>query len=283
MGKVSRQPNILKLLQSKISKVINIKIQEKLTKGTANFSKDYEYKASFAYKVSLAKIFPHSMHSSLSEYDKCVFPISLGSKNFYSKRIEACIKWISDNFNNCLVLVGDSVHRLTIQVREEVKDDEAWLKAIRTGEKFVNENYLLFQEYSEGCQFQFKMLSEIAKRSDFNIYYEELQGLYRKNESFQSMVNSFAQTYLNRVKQVEVEQVQELKQKHLATTYLLEESALFTCLAKEGWITFLYPGSIKTFEEISEGLHPEVPQALRQIIWVSLRLKRLNTIAEIRS
>ncbi len=266
----------LKLLQSQITKEINIKIQEKLTKGSANFKKE----TSLAFKVSLAKTFPHSIRGSLSEYDKCVFPISLGSKNFYTKPVEACIKWISYNFKNCLVLVGDSVHRLTIQVREGIKEDEARLKAIHTAEKFVNENYLSFQEYSEGCQFEFKMLSEIAKRSDFNIYYDELQSLYQKNESFQSMVNSFAQSYLNRVKQVEVEDMQELKQKHLATTYLLEESALFSCIAKEGWLVFLYPGSIKTFEEISEGLHPEVPEALKQIIWVSLGLKRLNYKSE---
>ncbi|MGD1701729.1 hypothetical protein [Dapis sp. BLCC M229] len=120
------------------------------------------------------------------------------------------------------------------------------------------------------------MASEIEKQSHFNIYYEELQSLYQKKQSFQSMVNSFAQTYLNRGEQVEAEQVEELKQKHLATTYLLEESALFTCLAEEGWQVFVYPGSIKTFEEISEGLHPEVPLPLKKMIWVSLRLNKRN-------
>ncbi len=116
------------------------------------------------------------------------------------------------------------------------------------------------------------MTSQIEKRSDFKSYYEELQSLYRKNEFFQSLVNSFAQTYLNRGEQLEA--TDELGQKHLATTYLLEESALFACLAQEGWSVFVYPGSIKTFEEISEGLHPEVPLPLQQTIWVSLRLKQ---------
>ena len=36
----------------------------------------------------------------------------------------------------------------------------------------------------------------------------------------------------------------------------------------------VYPGSIRTFEEISEGLHPEVPEPLRRTVWVSLRLKK---------
>ena len=161
-------------------------------------------------------------------------------------------------------------------MRQRLEADEAWLEAIRTGEKFVNDNSFLFEQYSENCQLEFKMTSEILERSDFNIYYEEFQDLYRKNESFQNMVNSFAEIYLNRGDQLEIEKADQLRQKHLATTYLLEESALFACLAKEGWLVFVYPGSIKTFEEISEGLHPEVPLPLKQMIWVSLRLKKRN-------
>ncbi len=221
------------------------------------------------------------MRNRLSEYQKCVFAISLGSKNFVDReRVEACIKWISENFQTCLVLVGDSVHRLTVEVREGIKGDEAYLKAIRTAEKFVNENSFLFEEYSESCEFEIIMISEIAKRSDFNIYYEELQSLYQKNESFQSLVNFFAHKYLNRGEEVVAEQLGELRQKSLATTYLLEESALFTCLVKEGWLVFVYPGSIKTFEEISEGLHPEVPLPLKQMIWASLRFKKRNAKSE---
>ncbi len=233
----------------------------------------------YGYKASVAKVFPPRLRSSLSEYQKCVFIISLGSKNFVdNQRIEACIKWISENFQACVVLVGDSIYRLTIEIRQGLKGDEARLEAIRTGEKFINEKFFLFEKYSGSCQFKFNMTSQIEKQLEFEMYYQDFQCLYQKDQSFQGMVNSFAQTYLNRVEQVEKEnkQIKESLQekRHLSITYLLEESALFTCLAKEGWQVFVYPGSIKTFEEISEGLHPQVPEPLKQMIWVSLRLKR---------
>ncbi|MDJ0618427.1 MAG: tRNA-dependent cyclodipeptide synthase [Calothrix sp. MO_192.B10] len=231
------------------------------------------------YKATVAKVFPARLRSSLSEYQKCVFIISLGSKNFVdNRRIEACIKWISENFQACVVLVCDSVYRLTIEIRQGLKGDEARLEAIRTGEKFINENCLLFEQYSRSCRFEFKMASQIEKQSEFEMYYQDLQCLYQKDQSFQRMVSSFAQTYLNRVEQLEEEnkhKEESLQEKrHLSITYLLEESALFTCLAKEGWPVFVYPGSIKTFEEISEGLHPAVPEPLKQMIWVSLHLRR---------
>ncbi|NEP54324.1 MAG: tRNA-dependent cyclodipeptide synthase, partial [Moorea sp. SIO3C2] len=199
-----------------------------MTQSTTNITQVHRYKA------SLAKVSPAHLRSSLSDYQKCVFITSLGSKNFVdSKRIEGSIKWISEHFKACVVIVGDSYYRLTIELRQGLKGDQAWLEAIRTGETFINENRLLFQQYSGSCQFQFQMASQIEKQLEFDMYYKDLQSLYQKDQSFQNMVNSFAQTYLNRDEQVEEEKI------YLSTTYILEEFALATCLAKEGWPVFV--------------------------------------------
>ncbi len=261
----------LNLIQSKISKAIEIK-REELTKSTDNITRIHGYKA------SLNKVSPSRLRNSISEYHKCVFGISLGSKNFVNpKRIEACIKWISENFQSCLVLVADSVYRLTIEVRQGLKGHEAKLLAIRSGEKFVNENYFLFEQYSQSCEFEFKMASQIEKQSEFEIYYHQLQCLYQKNQSFQKIINSFGEKYLNRVEKVQEENKHiehSLQEKmYLSTTYILEESALNACLVKEGWSVLVYPGSLKAFEEIAEGLHPEVPEPLKQIVLVGLRIR----------
>ncbi len=269
----------LNQIQSKISKAIYLKKCElKLTQSTTNKIQVHRYKA------SLANVFPQNLRSSLSEYQHCVFIISLGSKNFVdSQRLEASIKWISEHFTACIVLIGDSVYRLTIEIRSrEIKGDEATLKALDAGQEFLNQNYLLFEQYSQSCCFEFRLASQIEKQSDFEAYYQEFQSLYRKDESFQRMVESFAYGYLNRIEQTEEGQADELfqRQKHQAITYLLEESALFTCLAKEKWRVFIYPGSIKSFEEIAAGLHPEVPSPLKQLIWVSLRLKKKSNAGE---
>jgi len=260
----------LKQLQAQICRAIDIKSRKlKLTTSPRDDSKGYGYKA------SLAKVFPSRLRNSLSEYQNCVFGISLGSKNFVdSKRLEACIKWISENFKTCIVLVTDSVYRLTIGIRHGLKEAEAWHVAVKTGKEFINEHRILFEQYSGSCRFELRLTSEIEKQSDFKIYYKELEGLYHKNGSFQSIVNSFAQTYLNRSEQLENEQIYDFRK---ATKYFLEESALSICLVKEGWLVFVYPGSIKTFQEISEGLHSEVPEPLKQMIWVSLRFKKRHS------
>ena len=264
----------LKQLQSQISKAIDTKISElKSTESHHNQGKLYHYIA------SLAKVSPVRLRSSLSQYQKCVFGISLGSQNFVdSKRLEACIKWISENFSTCLVLVCDSIYRLTIQVRQEIKSKEAWVKSIYAGEQFIEEKCFLFEKYSQSCKFNFQKASQIEKQPEFNSYYQALQCLYQENHSFQKLINSFTKKYLNRGKkeQTENKYLDDYIQNKmtLSTTYILEESALNACLIKQGWLVFVYPGSIKTFEKISEGLYPEVPEPLQQMIWVSLRFKK---------
>ena len=268
----------LKQLQSKISKAIDLKRRDlKVPQSASNPTQRQGYKA------SLAKVFPPHLRHALSDYQNCVFIISLGSQNFVEpQRLDASIRWISEHFKACVILVGDSIYRLTISVRNGLTPDENRLEALQTGQAFIQQNYSLFQRYSERCRFQFRLASEIEEDVDFEAYYQQFQVLYCRNDALQTMVNAFAQTYLKRSEQTESGQV-ELRlqqQTHLAITYLLEELALFTCLAKAGWPVFVYPGSIKTFEEIAAGKHPDVPLPLKQAIWISLRLKRKAIAAE---
>jgi len=70
------------------------------------------------------------------------------------------------------VLVGDSIYRLTIEIKHGLKEDEALPLALRTGKEFINDLRLLFEQYSGSCWFEFRLTSEIEKRSDLKIYYE---------------------------------------------------------------------------------------------------------------
>ena len=264
----------LKLLQSQINKAIHLK-QNALKPGQPGDRGTQDY----YYKASLAKVFPHRSRHHLSEYQSCIFIVSLGSKNFiHPKRLNASIEWISEHFNTCLVLIADSIYRLTLNIRGQAKADNHWSKALQAGQEFLSENTRLFQQYPESCNFAFKLTSDIEKQPNFEVYHQQFQRLYQTSESFTKLVNGFVETYLGR-RETSAGTVNEFldRQRQLAIAYLLEESALFSCLAQAGWTVFVYPGSIKTFEEIAEGLHPKVPLALQQMIWVSLRLKKKTT------
>ncbi|MDJ1183160.1 tRNA-dependent cyclodipeptide synthase [Roseofilum casamattae] len=262
----------LKQIQSEVCKAIYQKqSSSKLTSPTTSQAGNY--------KVSVAKVFPRPLRHSLTDYQNCIFLISLGSKNVtHSNRLKACIEWISQNFQTCTVVVVDSIYRLTLEIRHQFIGERALQEALQTGQEFIDRNRDYFAQWEQQCQFQFKCTSDIEMEyeSRFTQYYQQLQMLYQANVSFQSMVDRFARDYLNRGKErtPNSEREDRPQESVLAKTYCLEESALFTCLVEEKNCPFIYPGSIKTFEEISDGLYPDVPQPLQSMIWVSLRLNK---------
>lgn len=264
----------LKLVNSKISAVIKQKKSE--LRPPQSVPQIVQQLHAKQYKAEVSQVRPRHRRSSLSEYQKCLFGISLsGNQNFDGGRLEACIKWISNNFKHCLVLVADSVHRHTIEISSGLKGNSARVEAFRVGREFVERQRALFEYYSANCLFEFMMASEVEKQPDFELYIEQLQRLYREDRPFETTVRSFAQAYLHRGNKVQEKQADEFSHlEHLAASYLLEECAILACLARDGWLVNPYPGSIKAFEDITEGKHPEVPEPLQQVIFVSLRLKK---------
>lgn len=263
----------LKLVNSKISAVIK---QKKSELRPPQVEEIVQRLHGQKYKVTVSQVSPEHMHSSLFEYQRCVFGISLsGNKNFDGARLEACIRWISKHFKSCLVMVGDSVHRHTIEITSGLQGDLARFEALRIGREFVDRHRTLFEYYSGSCAFEFLMTSKAEKHPDFELYLDELQRLYRENKPFETTVRSFVQEYLGRGDKVGEDRADEFScLEHLSVSYLLEESAIFACLVKDGWSVMVYPGSIKALEEMVDGKHPEVPAPLRQMIQVRLSLRK---------
>ena len=56
--------------------------------------------------------------------------------------------------------------------------------------------------------------------------------------------------------------------------YLLEEMAIICCEYRHGFSAIVYPGSLTTVSEISEGLHPNAPYELKNMTTIELKLKR---------
>lgn len=268
----------LKKVQSQVSRAIDLKRNPQKTSNPQPES---------GYTAKISKIFPKTCDNHLTAYEKCIFIISLNGKNFTRKRLEASIRWISENFRSCIVFVADSIYRLTLKVRrqEPTVDHDFLLEARYVGQAFIKNNEELFKKYSRSCNFTFQLASETSKNTKFEAYYQKFRRLHQEDEPFAELVCSFAEDFLRRDQQVKALKLSEASEllidyrRELAIAYLLEESALFTCLAETGSSVFVYPGSIKTFEEIAEGLHPEVPSFLQQIIWVSLRLKKKNNLS----
>ena len=226
------------------------------------------------YKAQLQSVSPKSLGEKvLAENDACVLGISLGNRSMERAKLEACIEWVSNNFKECALNITDTLYRYTLQITQGVPSDKCRDEAILAGEKFQTEYGPLIDKYSKNCRFQWLRVSEIEKRSNYKMYLEEFQKLYKENGAYQRIVDEFSNMYLCRVSDRDCTLTDQQKE-YCSINYLLEETAMFTCLCEENWNVLVYPGSIKSFIDIAEGRFTEVPEALRKIVFISLRLNR---------
>jgi tRNA-dependent cyclodipeptide synthase len=227
------------------------------------------------YKATVAQVAPARLRDQLARGQRPLLGISLGSKNMQGAHLEACLKWLSENFDRYGVLVGDSVYRLTLEITADLSPDEAMMEALRMGREFAEMYRPLFAQYSRPGQCQVLHLSEVVQIPEFDHYHAQLQQLYDQDVDFQALVHQFAELYLGRGDKLIEESADERARKvALAVTYLLEESAAMALLQAAGWPILVYPGSINTFVDIAEGKLPAAPEPLKSLIFVELRLKR---------
>ncbi len=228
------------------------------------------------YKASVAHVSPAYLRADLSDlHDRCMLAVSLGSQTFEGAKLEATIEWISENFKHCAVLVADSIYRLTLQVTHDLPAESSREVALRMGREFVDTYRPLFEQHS-ACHFEFVLFSDIEATPDFGAFFAEFVEFYQANAAFRASVGAFSQLYLERGGKLDGDEMREVVwlKRQMATLYLLEESAIFALMNRDGWPVLVYPGSIRTFQDIAEGLFPDVPERLKTLVFVSLRLNR---------
>lgn len=228
------------------------------------------------YRASVARVSPEHMRDDVTRlHERCMLAVSLGSQTFEGAKLEASIEWIAENFKRCAVLVADSIYRLTLQVTRDLPAERSRDVALQMGREFVDTYRPLFEQHS-ACGFEFVMFSDIEATPDFRTCFAGFVEFYQTDADFRASVEGFSQLYLERGGKLDEEEMREVVwlKRQMATLYLLEESAIFALMNRDGWPALVYPGSIRTFQDIAEGLFPGVPEHLKSLVFVSLRLNR---------
>jgi tRNA-dependent cyclodipeptide synthase len=234
------------------------------------------YQGKERYRTLVNRVAPAQIRSSLDKLDGCMLGISLGGGNaaaFQGAKLEAIVRWIASRARRCSVLVGDSLGRISLQVREGMDPETAEREARALGQRYATETEALFRRYtSETVTFEFKFGTEYAKHPCFEPYLANVRALYEKDAAFQQLVHDFGDMYLQRTATSIGEARLTERWQQLAREYLIEEIALLACLAADGWTTLVYPGSIDSIIEIAEGRYPALPASLKDLGFVALWL-----------
>ena len=200
----------------------------------------------------------------ITSESKCVLALSMGSKHTQGARLDSMLQWISKNFDECTLMAGDYICRLTLQLLDEtLTDEEAEAKAVEAIREYQESISPIIAQYSNVCKFHWRPLSQIAMqyKSDFETLYASMSRLYRQESAFRASVRDFMTTYLERVEQ----DVNDERCQTIALAYLLEECAIFAAMAEhEDTQNFVYSGKIGVMIDLIEGKFKGSPASLNQ-------------------
>lgn len=225
------------------------------------------------YKAKVSFVSPLSNRNEFEKHENCFLGVSLENSQFTRSKIMASLEWIGKRFSSCFVLIGDSIHRITLEATKGLNPVEAYDKALFLGHEFLYREKSIFRRFEGSCNFNFIFCSEVQNYPDYSEYYISLKNLFDQDESFQTSVKSFSKNY-QRKKKSQLDKEQWEYQIDKSNEYFLEEFAIFACLVKRNVPVMIYPGSFSTLTEIADGQHPKILQELKELTVVSLQLKK---------
>ncbi|MGJ5833725.1 tRNA-dependent cyclodipeptide synthase [Streptomyces ossamyceticus] len=213
-----------------------------------------------------------SARRTFEVHEGCFFGISLQNSNFAPKKLHSMLTWISRRFDQCTVLVGDSIHRITLESTSSLAEPEATEAALRMGSDFLRDSRDLFDSVRDTVDLTFLRCSEVQQWVDYAHLHKELRQHWETDPAFRASVEGFARRY-HESHAPDAERGQLDYRIRRSCEYFLEEFAIFACLRRRGLRVMVYPGSFSTLSEITRGEHVGTPKELQELIIVSLSLK----------
>ena len=201
----------------------------------------------------------------------CILGVSLENADFHTPKLLTIAAWVRNHYSRCLVMLGDGLHRITLQLDSDAPEDEALEHSKWLARDFVHSQGSVFTLTGSSCPFDFVFCSEIqAAHHSYSNYYNQVTALFHDNKAFQDSCRAFAYDFLKRKPR---RQQNNAKHIEMSCRYVLEELAVISCLTQGFPCSFVYPGSLTILEEIARGKHPWVPECLLTIDYVELKLK----------
>ncbi len=175
---------------------------------------------------------------------------------------------MSLHFDHCLILIPDSVYDISLQVSQGLSREEAHCSVLAMTESFLAEHNHLF--VSNDCEFTIFKSSSLAETKEYVDYYAALHELFVNDRKFNSSIQAFIDTYFLRQSQLS----QTPNEHDMSCQFILAELAISACISDMGYRIAVYPGSIGLFDEISAGIHQQIPQALQRLINVGIGFRK---------
>jgi tRNA-dependent cyclodipeptide synthase len=201
--------------------------------------------SSTRYRAKIDSVSPVSRRETFEQNEACFLGISLENGNFVRPKLSGILEWIARRFARCTVLVGDSIHRITLETTRGLSPRAALAEGLRLGRAFVEREREVFNGFGDQTRFSFRSCSEVQTWDAYAAYHRRLVGLYQTDERFRSSVESFGRRYHGK-HSTDLPEAEREWRVQRSSEYFLEEFAIFACLREQGTQVMVYPGSFST-------------------------------------
>jgi tRNA-dependent cyclodipeptide synthase len=188
------------------------------------------------------------------------------------------LEWLRKmSFRKADLLIGDSIHRLNVELEKGVSEEDALRDSIELGTTYC-ERALEYMG-AVGPFISWLRCSEIQKTPEYESLFARLLDVYRSSSEFSEIVKAMAMQFLRGRRGAEEmfagRALGIQKAVDLSVDYLLEEMAIFAYLVEpHGAEVFAYPGrDLEALTEIARGRFSGAPSQLRRRIMICLRVK----------
>lgn len=226
------------------------------------------------YKAEVRDFTPATERENLEQFTSCFVGISLENPNFIGNKLDSMIHWISKRFPHCVFLLGDQVHRLTLQIRKGLDDENSIHHALGLGDYYLRTHQHFFKHSLTGENLPIIRGSDIYQQAKVVNYREQLKTLFDTNNIFRSAVEHFAQAFILRGEEMDANDAACGNHINWSCHYVLEELAETCYMISQGHRVLVYPGSLAIFQQIADDGFENMPAELNELVNISLRLKR---------
>jgi len=236
---------------------------------------DAQFKGGELPRIKIIKTTPKIQPEQLTSYTRCYMGISLDNPDFYGTSLEALLLWVTKNYQQCLVIIGDFLRRYNEQIFVCESGNSAEKASLAEGQTYLEQTRQIFSKYSEPS-IKIVRWKECLDSVEYKQAKQILDRLYNSDQAFKASVQKDSFSFINRQKRkkqilaVSIEQAIEI-----SSAYLIEEIAVFSSLADLGWNIEIYPGpELGVLVDIAKGNFSNIPEGLKKRINVELQIEK---------
>lgn len=230
------------------------------------------------YKVKKIESAPAISVNQLSEYRRCYLGISINNPFFREQHLGLLLKWISNHFDECIILIGDYLHRINESILYGKTGEDAIASSSIRGEIIQNMLDIAISVLPQNKFKVYRWKDFLDNNPKWQTEKEALITYFNNDKTFHDDIIQSCTEFIDRlIARGEPLYLSKEEAINQSKEYLLEEMAVFSVLIEQGYSVQVYPGTqLKILKDLANNKHQNIKTNLSKGIYVDLTVKKIK-------